>query len=82
MYIFDEATGSLDSHNERQIMQALEEELKDKTIFFVTHRASTLPYVDRVIVLQDGRLVPFDTPDRLLEHNPEFQTLFEEDKPD
>lgn len=82
IYIFDEATGSLDSHNERQIMQALEEELKDKTLFFVTHRASTLAYVDRVLVLQDGRLVAFDTPDRLLEHNPEFQTLFEEEKPD
>ncbi|MEO0830411.1 MAG: ABC transporter ATP-binding protein, partial [Pseudomonadota bacterium] len=78
IFVFDEATSALDSQNEKQIMTALGTALKDATIVFVTHRASTLAYVDRVLVMENGRLAAFDTPDALLTSNPEYKALFEE----
>lgn len=78
IYVFDESTSALDSHNERLIMTALGEALRGSTLLFVTHRASTLAYVDRVLVMEGGQVVAFDTPDRLLQDNPEYQALFEE----
>lgn len=77
IFIFDEATSALDSQNERQIMENLREAMPEATLFFVTHRASTLAYVDRVMVLVEGRLTAFDTPERLMAENPEYKALFE-----
>lgn len=65
VYIFDEVTSALDGANERAVMEALVSELKDATLIFVTHRASTLPYVDRVLVLSDGQVAGFDDIDHL-----------------
>lgn len=76
IYIFDEATSALDSANERAIMQRVVEALPDATLIFVTHRPSTLAYVDRAMVLSNGRLAAFDTPDALRQENGEFQELF------
>ncbi|SNR75503.1 ABC transporter ATP-binding protein [Puniceibacterium sediminis] len=77
IYIFDEATSALDGQTERAVMEALDEALSDATAFFVTHRASTLEHVDKVILLDGGHLVAFDTPQSLLETNPLFGELFE-----
>jgi len=77
VYIFDEATSALDVENERRIMQTLVDELKDVTVLFVTHRPSTLGYVDRVMMLDGGALVAFDRPDRLALENDRYRTLFD-----
>lgn len=79
IFVFDEATSALDSQNERLIMTKLNEVLGDATLLFVTHRASTLAYVDRVIVMENGRVAAFDTPDALLKSNPEYRALFHEE---
>jgi ATP-binding cassette subfamily C protein len=51
MLLLDEATSSLDSENEKQVMDAIMQ-LKDQvTVIFVTHRASLLPYFDKIISL-------------------------------
>ena len=76
IYIFDEATSALDGDNERAIMQNLISSLDGKTIVFVTHRGSTLPYVDRVIVLEEGKLIGFDTVEALQKEHPNFRSLF------
>lgn len=78
IYIFDEVTSALDSHNEREIMATLGEALAGRTQIFVTHRASTFAYVDRVLMLENGRIAGFDTPDALLRDNAAFQALFAE----
>ncbi|MFW2590192.1 ABC transporter ATP-binding protein [Sagittula sp. SSi028] len=76
VYIFDEVTSALDGANERAVMEALVSELEDATLLFVTHRASTLPYVDRVLVLSDGQVAGFDRADQLMQDCGPFQALF------
>ncbi|MDG4647139.1 ABC transporter ATP-binding protein [Roseibacterium sp. SDUM158017] len=76
IYIFDEATSALDVQNERLIMETVVNELDGATILFVTHRPSTLNYVDRVLMLDAGQVVAFDRHERLERENERYQTLF------
>lgn len=78
--IFDEATSALDGENERKIMSNLLEEIPGRTILFVTHRASTLQYVDRVLLLESGHLLAFDTPTQLARDSAYFRDLFHIDE--
>jgi ABC-type multidrug transport system fused ATPase/permease subunit len=76
IYIFDEATSALDVENERRIMETIATELQGATILFVTHRPSTVEYVDRVLMLDAGEVVAFDRHDILERENERYQTLF------
>ena len=76
IYIFDEATSALDARNERVILQNIMSEMGDATVVFVNHRASTLTYVDRVLMLEAGRVVAFDSYERLARGHPSFRALF------
>ncbi len=76
VYIYDEATSALDGDNERMIMGSAIDYARDSTVLFVTHRPSTLKWVDRVLYLNDGRLVAFDTHDTLVETNEAYRSLF------
>lgn len=64
--IFDEATSALDSESEREVQEALEKVMRGKTTFFVAHRLSTLRCADRIIVLNDGKIVEEGTHEELL----------------
>lgn len=55
--ILDEATSSLDSKTEQKIQEALESEFKNKTIIIVAHRVSTLKAVDKIYVMDEGRII-------------------------
>lgn len=55
--ILDEATSSLDSASEAQIQEALENLMKNKTTLVIAHRLSTITKMDRIMVLQDGKIV-------------------------
>jgi len=55
--IFDEATSSLDTLSEKLIQDTLERELRDRTAIFIAHRLATVKNCDRILVLQDGRIV-------------------------
>jgi len=55
--ILDEATSSVDTHTERIIQAALARLLKDRTAFVIAHRLSTVVSADRILVVQDGRIV-------------------------
>jgi ABC-type multidrug transport system fused ATPase/permease subunit len=76
IYIFDEATSALDVENERLIMETVVRELQGATVLFVTHRPSTLNYVDRVLMLDAGQIVAFDSHEALERENERYQTLF------
>ena len=76
IYIFDEATSALDVENEREIMTALLETLKNETVIFVTHRPALFEYVDKVLMLEKGRVVGFDKPSKIDETSTEFRELF------
>ena len=55
--ILDEATSSVDTQTERQIQHALARLLKGRTAFVIAHRLSTVVNADRILVVQDGRIV-------------------------
>jgi ATP-binding cassette subfamily B protein len=54
---FDEATNALDAHNEKAIMQNLQEAFRGKTVVIVAHRLSTVRNADNIIVLEKGEVV-------------------------
>lgn len=56
MLILDEATSALDSQSESLIEKALQNLIKDKTVIAVAHRLSTLHHMNRIIVLDNGKL--------------------------
>ncbi len=76
VYIYDEATSALDGDNERRIMGSAVDYAKDSTVLFVTHRPSTLKWVDRVLYLTEGRLVAFDRHENLVAENEAYRSLF------
>ncbi len=55
--ILDEATAALDSESERKVQQALENLARDRTTLVIAHRLSTIEKADRILVVQDGRIV-------------------------
>ncbi len=55
--IFDESTSALDVHTEAKLFNDLEEILKEKTVITIAHRLSTVKNVDKIYVLDDGRIV-------------------------
>ncbi len=54
--ILDEATSSLDAHSEVLVQEALEKLMEGRTTIVIAHRLSTIKKVDRIFVIQDGRL--------------------------
>jgi len=67
--ILDEPTSSLDVRSESLIRQTLDELRKRMTVIIIAHRLSTLDICDRLMVIQDGELKAFDTPENLEKDN-------------
>ena len=57
LILFDEATSHIDSQTEQLIQQALEKLMKSRTAMIIAHRLSTVRHVDRIIVLNRGRII-------------------------
>lgn len=64
--VLDEATSSLDSESEMLIQDALANLMKDKTTIVIAHRLSTIRKMDRIVVIDDGRVVEEGTHDALV----------------
>ncbi len=67
--VLDEATSALDSEVEASIQEALEVAMRGKTVIAIAHRLSTIASMDRIVVLDAGRIVEEGTHDDLLAQN-------------
>ena len=65
--IMDEPTSAIDAEAELEIFDNLAEEYRDKTLILVSHRFSTVRNADRIIVIEDGRVVEAGTHDDLVD---------------
>lgn len=74
--ILDEATSSLDSESEAAIQKALESLMKDKTVIAIAHRLSTLKAMDRIIVMDAGRIIEDGTHAELVDTNGIYAKLW------
>ncbi|HEY9848776.1 MAG TPA: ABC transporter ATP-binding protein [Leptolyngbyaceae cyanobacterium] len=65
--ILDEATSALDSESEALVQEALERIMKNRTVFIIAHRLATVRRADRILVLEQGKIVESGTHQELLE---------------
>lgn len=65
--VLDEATSALDSQSEHFIQQALWQLLKDRTAIVIAHRLSTIQRLDRIVVMDKGKIVQIGNHKQLLE---------------
>lgn len=73
--VLDEATSALDSATEREIHDALQLVMKDKTVIVIAHRLSTIMAMDRILFFDDGKIVEDGTVAELQKKNGNFANL-------
>lgn len=74
--LLDEATSALDSESEKLIQSALENLMKDRTSIVVAHRLSTIAKLDRIIVLDNGRIMEDGTHTKLMKSGGTYAMLW------
>lgn len=75
--ILDEATSQLDTESEREVQKALENLMQGKTVFIIAHRLSTIQNADRILVLDQGRIVQEGSHGSLLGEEGVYKRLYE-----
>lgn len=74
--IFDEASSALDNHTEYLLQEQLLAAFEGKTVLIIAHRLSTVKPLDRIVVLEEGRVVEDDPHDVLVEANGRYAQLW------
>ena len=76
--ILDEATSALDNESEAIVQKAMDNLMKDRTVFIIAHRLSTIKNADRIAVINEGELVELGTHDELMNiKNGQYKALYE-----
>ena len=77
--MLDEATANIDVVTEKQIQKLVTEEFRQSTVLTIAHRLNTIINSDRVLVMNKGKCVEYDTPRNLLANkDSRFSHLLEE----
>lgn len=75
--ILDDSTSAVDTATEAAIRTAFREDLKDTTKFIIAQRLSSLEYADRILVLEDGRMIGEGTQEKLLASCEVYREIYE-----
>jgi len=75
--ILDEATSALDAESEHTIQQALQNLVKDKTVFIIAHRFSTISLANRILVFEEGRIIADGAHDQIIKDCDLYRRLHE-----
>lgn len=65
----DEATANIDVETDRLIQASIRQTCSDVTVITIAHRVQTIVDSDRVLVMDNGRIIEFDTPAQLLQNS-------------
>ena len=74
--ILDEATSSLDTQSERQVQEALEHLMQDRTTLVIAHRLSTVTKADKIVVLDHGEIKEEGTHQDLIQQDGLYRRLY------
>jgi ABC-type multidrug transport system fused ATPase/permease subunit len=75
--ILDEATASIDPFTETKILETMENVIKDRTTIVIAHRLVTVRHVDRIIVLDHGKIVEEGNHEQLMEKGGYYAELYD-----
>lgn len=76
IFVLDEATSSVDTETEQRIQKAIATALKGRTSFIIAHRLSTIRSADRILVIQDGRVLEHGTHRELIAKRGHYYNLY------
>lgn len=75
--ILDDSTSAVDTTTDARIRKAFREDIPDTTKIIISQRVSSIRDADRIIIMDDGRVNAFDTPEHLLESNDIYRDIYE-----
>ena len=76
LFILDEATSSIDTETEKIIQDAISNVLKNRTSFIIAHRLSTVRNCDRIILIEDGRIIEMGNHHELIKRKGRYYKLY------
>jgi ATP-binding cassette subfamily B protein len=80
--LFDDCLSAVDAATEHRILAGLHEAMKDRTSIIITHRIFTLLDFDRIIVLDDGKIVESGTHEELMVQNGYYSSIYQKQQAD
>lgn len=75
--IMDDSTSAVDTATNAKIVRALAENLKETTVITIAQRVSAIVDSDKIILIEEGKIVDFDTPENLYKNNAEYRDIYD-----
>ena len=75
--ILDNSTSAVDTKTETEIMEGIDQNLKDLTKIIISQRVSSFKYTDRIIVMEEGKISDIGSHDELYERNKNYRQTYD-----